>query len=807
MWLLFVFNILVSCNCKVLKNAENEGVGEWARFIWKYSTNVDRMTFNNENFVLHLKAIKDNLGRVTWGRSIPENLVYHYVIPPRVSQEPLENFTWIYRDSLYELVKDCKNISEAILKINEWCFTRIEYRPTEPWDQSAMATLRRGFGRCEEMTILFMKALRTVGIPVRYVYTPWWPFTESNHAWVEVWTGSGWSALGSAEPTDFNFAWFRGPTKRAGLILSVVFGNVADSFDYVQKKFCNYTILNLTEHYTNTFILKIEVKDAGKKVKDAVVSFNVWNYSAFVPIWIDSLKGGEGVFKFGKTDILVYAKRGDKRAFAFVKPRDDTIVVSLSLLDKGFQDTFFWFRTAPAPEDTEKPAYVPRIDTLLGVRSTVFSKLEFPHGELVTDTLLREIFLGSKGNWQRLLKFYNDCDTLLREKFKIFLSKYELKDIAMMDTVLLRDELQFFDSSITYSSAPPILVDSFIAPQRIHREELSFYRRVLYPGLYKLLKRRDQSSVEAFMNWTQGNFKRITKREFFKPFQSPLHTFQLKEGTVDEIYVFIVAALRTFGIPARLKFTYDGVEYWLGSWKEFCFESELPSESKIIPVHIRFLTNGKNVTPEMNYYYNFSIQRFANSPERIDLEPILEDSICTVYLEEGHYSLMYGFRNAYGDVFVKSKSFDVTEFYPCNIDFDISIPVSDIGPRDLVVRNFNPESLSFFGENIPLSHGNILILYVDLTSEGSRSSVNSAVEALQIFPGKIIVVTDEIQSAEEYLAQYRINGEIWEAEDDLKNILKVTRTPAFILIMDKQVVLYVEGPVLNLESLIKHFIR
>ncbi len=51
-----------------------------------------------------------------------------------------------------------------------------------------------GIGRCEELTVFFMDALRSVGIPCRQAYTPWWLTVDSNHAWPEVWTPEGGSA-------------------------------------------------------------------------------------------------------------------------------------------------------------------------------------------------------------------------------------------------------------------------------------------------------------------------------------------------------------------------------------------------------------------------------------------------------------------------------------------------------------------------------------------------------------------------------------------------------------------------------------
>lgn len=805
MHLLFIILITTSSlDSALLSEANREGVREWAEFVYEHSTPPDKISFSTENLILHLKTIKTNLDSPPWKDSIPEDLVYHYVIPPRVSQEPLENFTWIYRDSLYAVVRGSKSIKEAILKINEWCFTRIEYRPTEPWDQSALATLRRGFGRCEEMTILFMKALRTVGIPVRYVYVPWWPFTESNHAWVEVWTGKSWDALGSAEPTDFNFAWFSDPAKRAGIVLSIAFGDVKNPNEPVLKSYGTYTVLNVTSNYTNPYVLDVTVKEGGVKVKDAVISFSVWNYSAFVPLWSDTLRNGEGCFQFGRTDILVYAKKEGKKAFSIVKPVGDTVRMTLTLTDGSFPDTSFWFRTAPVVKDTFLPSYTPNYDSLLAVRSEVFRNLDFPFEEEVEDSTLRSIFKASRGNWRMLWSFYQTVGDSLRESFEEFLKSLDLKDLVMMDTIGLRDELLFLSVTKTSSMVPAELVDSFVLRQRIYNEGFCLYRAKLYREFRHLFKRIDEKSVKDLFKWTLRHIERSNQRAFFKPFQNPLQTFELRNGSDIEIYTFLVGILRTFGIPAKLKADYDGIEYWLGQWKQYSFKCYEPTNVRETPVYIKFFREDGNPVPYIDYYYNFSIQRFLSFPERLDLEPISTDSLKLVYLEEGEYYIMYGFRNASGDVFVKSRKF-IVKRDPLCVNFDVTIPPSVLEPGDLVARSFDVNKLEDLQIIDPADSGNVFLCYIDLNSEASKSSINAALDALSGFRCKIVVLTDNVSTAQEYFQGSGIIPEFFEATDSLVKSLDLSGIPSFILIMNRKVVFYVEGPALNLGALLKYF--
>ncbi len=806
----------------LLNLAKDRGVYRWAIFVLQYSTEVDRRNFNEENFLKHLESIKENLTRLPWGKDIPERLILNYVIPPRVSQEPLENFTVIYKDTLYNLVKDCKTINEAILRINEWCFSRIEYRPTDPWDQSALATLKRGFGRCEEMTILFMKALRTVGIPVRYVFTPWWPFTESNHAWVEVWTEEGWKFLGSAEPTDFNFGWFREPAKRTAMVQSVVFGkpkslSTGESV-LLQKK--NYSLLNVTSNYTKPFTLIVEVKDLGKPAKNVSFSINVWNYSAFVPVFSCTLKAGYGVFELGRTDLLIFARRENKIAYAFVEPRSDTLKISLDLCYCPFPSMSLWLRTIRVEPDTEKPVYHPNMDSLITLRKELHSLLEFPFKDSVADSALLKIFESSRGNWPSLWYFFKSHLDKSND-FKYYLSKFYAKDLVMMDTANLYEEFLYLDSARVLSSAPPDLFDSLVVPPRIYYEEFSLWRKTLFNtfrklfleegrqgfqvseetrGLSKVKPLDEEENVEKFLKWTLRNIKRKNYREFFKPFQSPLQTLSLKSGSDREIYVFIVAVLRTFGIPAKLKDTYDGIEYFVGKWKEFSFEGKGTKQVEKYEVELSFLMGDVNVTKDMKYYYNYSIHRFESFPERLDLDPAEEDSVIRLKLGQGRYYVMYGFRNVFGDAYIKVRRFSVPG--DRTIKVDVTYPVEKLSPGDLIVRDFKVEKLDSLKIVGDVKTGNLFISYLDLSSEISRSSINSAIPVLKNFTGRWLVITSAPEVAYEYFKGYELQPEIYMIDETVLKELGIHKVPSFVLILNGKVVLFTEGLVLNLGDLI-----
>merc|ERR1712070_249815 len=92
-----------------------------------------------------------------------------------------------------------------------------------------MSTMIFGYASCTGVSILYVDALRSVGVPARLVGTPAWHgvVDDGNHNWVEVWLGSeapgpagadGWTFLegspaGPGESLDNHCdKWFCNPS-------------------------------------------------------------------------------------------------------------------------------------------------------------------------------------------------------------------------------------------------------------------------------------------------------------------------------------------------------------------------------------------------------------------------------------------------------------------------------------------------------------------------------------------------------------------------------------------------------------------
>ncbi len=189
---------------------------------------------------------------MTWGSSIPDSVFLRYVLPARVSQEPLVNWRRKFRDALLPVIQDASSIEEATILISNWCDSILDYQPTQFRDQSPLVTWSSGIGRCEEMTVFFLDALRSVGIPCRQVYTPWWSTVDSNHAWPEVWTTDGWHFADiSSEVETPNSTWFTERAQYTALVVAIA----ADSVGTALKYYGDVSSLNVTGDYAPTGLL------------------------------------------------------------------------------------------------------------------------------------------------------------------------------------------------------------------------------------------------------------------------------------------------------------------------------------------------------------------------------------------------------------------------------------------------------------------------------------------------------------------------------------------------------------------------
>jgi len=232
---------------------------EAARFLVAYMPPSDLACATSDDLRAHLEYAFKTRDLLPWSGKVTEELFLHYVLPHRVSQEPFEEWRTYLFERIYPRVKHLETMEEVALEINRWCAEHFTYKYTQARDQGIFENLKRGFGRCEEMMILYICAARSVGIPARACATPLWSTCNDNHAWVEVWCDGKWYYLGACEVADsLDVAWFTLPAQRAPLVLSRIYGvpEQTKGLYLVEKR---SAIINSTSVYSQTGMVNMDV--------------------------------------------------------------------------------------------------------------------------------------------------------------------------------------------------------------------------------------------------------------------------------------------------------------------------------------------------------------------------------------------------------------------------------------------------------------------------------------------------------------------------------------------------------------------
>lgn len=205
----------------------------------------------------------------SWTKAIPEEIYRTDILPYHVVDEVRDS----WRKELYELfapvVDTCRTMEEALCAVNSRIplLTGVEYNTLrEKTNQSPRESMRQGMASCTGLSILLVDALRSVGIPARFVGTASWHDNRGNHSWTEVWLDSAWRVTEYYFPSQLDHLWFMddaakaNPADRRYAIYATRFGKSDDWFpmvwcgeDSTAVEDLPQTIgaENVTQHYIN----------------------------------------------------------------------------------------------------------------------------------------------------------------------------------------------------------------------------------------------------------------------------------------------------------------------------------------------------------------------------------------------------------------------------------------------------------------------------------------------------------------------------------------------------------------------------
>jgi Transglutaminase-like enzymes, putative cysteine proteases len=156
-------------------------------FLYAYMPIGDITDYDGELFLNSIRSSFMAKEEMPWGKTIPEYIFRHFVLPIRVNNENLDESRMVFYDELKDRVKGL-SLYDAVLEVNHWCHEKVIYTPSDSRTSAALASVKTAYGRCGEESTFTTAALRAVGIPARQVYTPRWA-----HTWLVQWSCLSWN--------------------------------------------------------------------------------------------------------------------------------------------------------------------------------------------------------------------------------------------------------------------------------------------------------------------------------------------------------------------------------------------------------------------------------------------------------------------------------------------------------------------------------------------------------------------------------------------------------------------------------------
>ena len=647
-------------------------------FLYDNMSLPDRVELDTAYYRAQVNAALTARAELPWGKIVPEREFRHFVLPPRVNNEDLDDFRQRYYTELRDRVQGLP-MTDAILEVNHWCHEHVTYRPTSARTLGPVSSVRTAYGRCGEESVLLVAALRTVGIPARQVYTPRWAHTDDNHAWVEAWADGQWHFLGACEPEPIlDLGWFNESASRGMLMHTRVFGNY-DGPEEIVKQEHNLTEINVTEHYAPTSRLEVLVVDSlGQPQPDITVDFKLYNYAEFYTVASKTTdQQGRTFLTAGHGDLLVWAATPSALAIQKATVGTDSLITlrltgsSSPLLDGELDIT-----PPPASATLPTPSEEQRAEN--NRRLAVEDSIRHAYEATMPDQR-------SRGNHAVIAAFRDSAAARGQEEIaEQLITVLPDKDLQDVTLDVLLDNLPVSSLIPHPSSLTPYLLSP-----RIERERLTAFKAPLRVALAGF-------DVQRLIAWARDSITIIDDQNPQRLRMTPLAV--LRSRTADRLGrdIFFVAACRALDIPARINEIDGKVQYYDADWVDVTFDAPAALTPQPSALKGRLLLSyaPTRFVPDAQYYTHFTISRL-NDDNRLQLltfpeEATMQNTFAAgVELDAGTYVLTTGTRLANGSVLAATRTITLPAGTTTRVPFSLREQSDAIA----VIGSLNAEDL------------------------------------------------------------------------------------------------------------------
>ena len=656
--------LAISCSNSNLKKEQQA-----LRFLQTSMPSCDDIDYSEDYFLKNIQTSFKAKKEMPWGKHVPEREFKHFVLPIRVNNENLDDFSMAYYEELRDRVKDL-SMYDAVLEVNHWCHEKVNYKGSDSRTSSPMATIKTSWGRCGEESTLLVSALRTVCIPARQVYVPRWAHCDDNHAWVEAWVDGQWHFLGACEPEPvLDLGWFNAPASRALLVHTRVLGDY-DGPEEVISKTPYYTEINVIDNYAETAKLNVNVVDRyGNAIPDARVDFKIYNYSEYHTVatkYTDNQ--GNTWLTAGLGTMMVYASKDGKFGYQVVKIGSvDSITIELCrdgrksvLSSEQIEEDYdiippIEHAVIPNVSEEMRAENNRRLAIEDSIRNAYIAKCVAAQNEGDYD---KEIMAKTWGNYQTIKDFIDYARGLDREEDAYtLLHNLTDKDLRDVSIDVLKD-----------------CFDGYMLNPRVSNEMLRPYVKI-----FKETSLPD--NIEDLIKWVSDS---ITIDEGFGESRTPISpagVLRSRHADTHSRDIFFVAMARTKGITSRIDPVTGKVQYFDNQWVDVEFEkSDNENQNKPGTLVIHYAG-----TDDPRYYTHFSIKKFNGNTFDLlaydAMDPGMDVGLTYsqmrggLSLDPGYYVMSSGPRLADGSVLNRLLFFYIESGEITNVELIMREPV------------------------------------------------------------------------------------------------------------------------------------
>lgn len=642
---------------------------EALKFLFAYMPLNDLADYDGEFFLRNVELAFAARDSFSWGKTVPEDVFRHFVLPHRVNNENLDSSRSVFFKELYPRVKNL-SLEDAALEVNHWCHEKINYQPTDSRTVCPLGAIKAGYGRCGEESTFSVTALRSVGIPARQVYTPRWAHSDDNHAWVEVFVDGEWKYLGACEPEPMlNKGWFSAPVKRAMMVHTKAFGKYKGSEDIIDEHE-KYATLNVLKNYAPVRDIWVKVVDELEiPVEKAVVEFGLYNYAEYYPLKSQTTeKDGLAHIKTGLGDVRIFASdKSSKFAIRKINVADtDTLIIKL---DKTKGDGFIHdYENVPPVEKAleegsntgveENKIRLAYEDSIRNQYISTFYTKE------KSDLLAEELALDKTRLWTYMEKSrgnYPEIENYLKNST----SKKELS-LDLLDGIIKKDFydtksevlLDHFSNYFVFegSDYPSDIAKDYILSPRIYLEEIRAYRSYFQKEFAGIKKTNPKETILELINWTKQNIKIDDENNYYNIVSTPIGTHQLRICNDFSRKTFFIAVARSLGIPSRLEPATHAIQYYGSDWVNVVFEEATSFEKpEIATINLKY---NNEIALDPQYRIHFGIAKYKDGhfeTLHYDWTKPLSSFPENLELEAGYYQILTGNRLKDGTILTKCQ--------------------------------------------------------------------------------------------------------------------------------------------------------